>query len=56
MTEPRPAPSSKAVPIMHKPAPGPMYWDFRCLICSEPVRDHAPFWRRVLHRLTGGSK
>jgi hypothetical protein len=35
----------------HAPQPGPMYWDWRCLTCSEPVGQHAGWlarwrWRR----------
>lgn len=36
----------------HPPAPGPGYWDWRCLRCSEPVDRHAGLiarwrWRRL---------
>lgn len=36
----------------HAPKPGPMYWDWRCLRCSEPVADHGGVlarwrWRRT---------
>lgn len=30
----------------HKPRPGPQYWNWRCLVCSEPVNQHAGFWAR----------
>lgn len=30
----------------HAPAPGPSYWEWRCLVCSERVADHAGFWAR----------
>lgn len=33
----------------HNAQPGPMYWDWRCLVCSEPVSDrtvHRPWWKR----------
>lgn len=33
-------------PIMHRPIPGPAYWDFKCLRCDGAVSDHAPWWRR----------
>ncbi len=42
-------------PIMHAPWPGPMYWDWRCRICSEPVIDHAPWWLRIWHKLTAST-
>lgn len=34
----------------HAPRPGPLYWDFRCLVCGENVADHPSWWRRLLHR------
>jgi hypothetical protein len=34
--------------IMHQPEPGPIYWDWRCLRCGEPVSKHAPWWRRLV--------
>lgn len=34
--------------IWHRPEPGPLYWDWRCLRCSKPVRDHPSLWRRIL--------
>jgi hypothetical protein len=33
--------------IMHRPMPGPMYWDFKCLKCDGLVSDHAPWWSRL---------
>lgn len=39
----------------HIARPGPFYWSWRCLICSEPVADHAGLLDRIdgrLRRLT----
>ena len=36
---------------MHAPKPGPLYWDWRCLVCGEPVADHAPWWKRIFSKL-----
>lgn len=36
--------------VDHRPVPGPDYWSWRCLVCSEAVDDHAGFLRRWLHR------
>jgi hypothetical protein len=36
--------------IRHKPRPGPLYWDWRCLECGEPVKDHEPWWQRWIRR------
>ncbi len=29
----------------HLARPGPMYWDFRCLICGKDVRTHTRWWK-----------
>lgn len=42
--------------IMHRPRPGPLYWDWRCLDCSARVDEHAPWWRLVLFWLFGGGR
>ena len=39
----------------HAPQPGPLYWDFRCLRCPQPVARHAGWfarwrWRRRVKR------
>lgn len=38
----------------HAARPGPLYWDFKCTVCSGEVRLHAPFyvrwWRRWRQR------
>lgn len=31
----------------HGARPGPGYWDWRCLVCSEPVDEHASWWQRL---------
>lgn len=31
----------------HFAKPGPMYWDWRCLICGEQVKGH---WRKWLEK------
>lgn len=35
----------------HAAYPGPDYWDFKCLVCSEEVKLHAPWPLIVLKRL-----
>ncbi len=35
----------------HVARPGPMYWDYRCLICGETVDGHTPWWRLLLRRI-----
>lgn len=40
----------------HRPRPGPGYWDWRCLTCSEDVALHGSWlerwrWRREQRRL-----
>jgi len=42
--------------IDHKPIPGPMYWDFKCLQCDGLVKDHAPWWRRAIAKWKDGKK
>lgn len=37
---------------LHRPVPGPQHWDWRCLVCSEPVADHPSWWRRLLASVT----
>lgn len=37
----------------HAPAPGPLYWDFRCTRCSQPCAQHAGFFARLLWRIRG---
>lgn len=37
----------------HQPVPGPDYWSWRCLVCSEPVDNHEPWWRRMFHKIGG---
>jgi hypothetical protein len=39
--------------IMHPAQPGPFYWSYRCLHCSENVSEHAGFIRLLLWRLKG---
>lgn len=34
----------------HAPHPGPGHWDFRCMVCDEPVRNHANALQRWLWR------
>lgn len=34
----------------HRARPGPGYWDWRCLECSEPVDDHASVWWHARQR------
>lgn len=37
----------------HRPVPGPLYWDYRCLVCSGPVEAHPGLierWRRRRRR------
>lgn len=36
--------------LWHAPKPGPLYWDWRCLRCSEPVADHPSWWARLRRR------
>jgi len=36
----------------HRPAPGPDYWAWRCLICDQPVSEHPGLLRRLWSRLT----
>ena len=36
--------------MWHRPAPGPSYWEWRCLICSERVDAHPGFFARRRHR------
>jgi hypothetical protein len=51
--EPRPATKVQAPGlIMHAAWPGPMYWDFKCLLCDGLVRNHANIIERLLWRLT----
>lgn len=35
----------------HAPRRGPLYWDYRCLRCGEPVANHAPWWTLLLRKL-----
>lgn len=44
------APEAKAIDLWHRPQPGPGYWDFRCLVCSQRVDDHPPLWARLRRR------
>lgn len=44
--------SHRRLPAYHAPQPGPLYWSYRCLKCSRPVRHHAPAWERALMRAT----
>ena len=37
----------------HRAKPGPMYWDFKCLVCDGLVSDHPTFWGKVLLKLRG---
>jgi hypothetical protein len=37
--------------IDHLARPGPMYWDFKCLICDGLVRDHPGLIRIVFRRI-----
>lgn len=36
--------------MWHRPQPGPVHWDWRCLVCSEAVSVHPSWWARVKHR------
>lgn len=36
--------------LWHQPIPGPLYWDWRCTVCSEPVSDHPSWWQRWRRR------
>lgn len=36
--------------LWHRPVPGPSYWDWRCLTCSEPVAAHPGLLARIRHR------
>ena len=36
---------------IHRPRPGPQYWDWRCLLCGEPVAHHPNLRHRTLARL-----
>lgn len=45
---------SEAAPvrtIAHLPVPGPLYWDWKCRICSEPVDQHLHWWQLLWRRL-----
>jgi hypothetical protein len=37
--------------IMHLAKPGPLYWDFRCLVCGEPVKHHIGLFGLLLHNI-----
>lgn len=37
----------------HKPVPGPLHWDWRCLVCEAPVAHHETRFDRVLARFHG---
>jgi hypothetical protein len=34
----------------HRAVPGPLYWDYRCLVCGDDVDAHAPWWLRLWRR------
>lgn len=34
----------------HRFRPGPEYWDWRCLTCSESCKKHVSAWKRFLWR------
>lgn len=36
----------------HRPRPGPFYWEWRCLVCGDAVRDHPSWWQRLRRRLS----
>lgn len=36
--------------IMHCPIPGPLYWNWRCLLCDQAVDDHANWLQRLVYR------
>lgn len=36
----------------HLAWPGPGYWDFRCLVCGQPVDKHIGLIRYLLRRLS----
>jgi hypothetical protein len=38
----------------HISKPGPIYWDFKCLICGEDVNGH--FTRNLLALIKGKNK
>ncbi|QNJ59336.1 hypothetical protein SEA_MRMIYAGI_116 [Mycobacterium phage MrMiyagi] len=35
----------------HAPVPGPLYWDFKCRMCSQRVDLHANVFQRILWRI-----
>jgi hypothetical protein len=38
--------------VDHLAAPGPGYWDWRCLRCGEDVDQHIGLWRWLWRKLT----
>jgi hypothetical protein len=34
----------------HAPYPGPGYWEWKCMLCEEDVRDHGNIFQRWLWR------
>jgi hypothetical protein len=45
------APGVRVVDTWHRPKPGPGYWDWRCLVCSQRVDQHPPWWVRLRRRM-----
>ena len=41
----------KTEKILHLPAPGPMYWSWRCRICDEAVADHGSWFQILMFNL-----
>lgn len=42
---------AKSVPdLWHTPRPGPLHWDWRCLVCSDPIAAHPSLIRRLMRR------
>ena len=48
---PRVESAPRPAKIMHLPAPGPDYWNWRCLICDEEVGRHASVFLIVWTKL-----
>jgi hypothetical protein len=44
---------SDDIDLWHRPQPGPLYWDFRCMRCGQPVKDHPCFLARLWRRVGG---
>ncbi len=40
----------------HLARPGPMYWDWRCLVCGADVTNHTKWWQMVWRWITKESQ